>query len=274
MGLHPPYEHKSGKHSAERTYLDGCGNSRDNNIVRLRQHLTIIYGLAGGAILICAIVLLFVTTTGSPEESLKFWQGVAHDIILAVISLSAMFFAYLSAPRLKQYLVGPKLVMRVDSQTGTSTRRRNQQLTRYYHLRIENKWTFSPATNTVVRLIGFSKRQRNSNQFKEVPVDSLQFKWQWPDLVPRQIRLDYFYKCDICFANQRSDMVALELYEQRIGFPGFVRCDEAMRLKTIVAADNYVSKPHYYEILWNGGWSEDDEKMKEYLKFREVSSLT
>lgn len=240
--------------------------------MRLRRHLRLIYVLCGAAILISSIVLLYATTTGPPEDSSRFWQSVLHSVVLASFSLVAAFVAYLFAPRLKQFLVGPKLVTRVDSPAGTLTKRQNHQVTRYYHLRIENKRTFAPATNTVVRLIGFSKRS-GDGEFEEVMVDTCQFTWQFPQIVERRIRLDHFYKCDICYANEQSDMVTLELYETRIGFPGFIKGGEAMRLMVIVAADNFVSEPHYYEIAWNGKWSKDDEDMKEHLKFTKASSL-
>lgn len=192
------------------------------------------------------------------------------NILIAIGAITVSILA-IWGEKVRNWLAGPKLEISLHDTRGNLTSRQSGQRTIYYHVKIVNKRTWSPARRVRILCTSIAKRASDGSFVQEPLLIPVQLTWAFPtfhELLPT-IRKDDI--CDLGFLDENSNQFKLSLYLYPNNFRGFISANEAMRISLVVSADNYTSKSHYViEISWNGKWSSNLEEMKKYLVVKAI----
>lgn len=204
------------------------------------------------------------TTMG--ENSLS----TAAQIVAAVGTVSVAILA-IWGDRVRAWLVGPNLQVRLRSQRGNLTATQDGTQTVYYHLTVDNSRTWSPAHNVVVRMSKLETRDADRKFQPERLVQWLQFTWSHPQFHEISPTVTDHDMCDFGYLVEGSDGFVPTTYVRPINFAGIVHANESKRFTIQTTADNYHSKnPLVIEVTWDGTWTADTEELMKHLVVSEV----
>jgi hypothetical protein len=171
----------------------------------------------------------------------------------------------------RSMLAAPRLELRLRDRRGNLTLRGDGTSTVFYHLIVNNRRRWAPATHVRILLTRYEKRLPDGRYLPEPLVAPLQLTWAFPqfhELLPTIATTD---TCDLGFLDQGAEQFHLSLYISPNNFAGFLRPGDAMRVHLVARADNAETEPLMIEIAWDGQWSQDMDQLQRHLTVREIS---
>jgi hypothetical protein len=191
----------------------------------------------------------------------------------SVIVSSAVAALAIWGDLIRSRLAGPRLEIDVSSPDGEKTEyNATGKPARYYHLKVTNRRSWSPAKNVRVVLVGLA-RPAADGSYSEVQLSSpLQLHWQYPTKSPQYAQVGPPHTSDLGHIEQDSGFT-LSLYVTPMSFKGAVGKNERIRVEVRALADNGESPSLFVEVAWNGSWSEDTLEMRTHLAVKQVGSL-
>lgn len=201
--------------------------------------------------------------------------GVINTIAQVFAAIGTVTVAVLAiwGDRIRAAIAGPELELKLRDPHGDLTSRSDQKRTIYYHIRVTNKRTWSPARHVRVLVTGLEKKGPDGSYFPEPLAIPLQLHWAFPgfhELLPTIAISDI---CDLGFLDEDAECFKLSTYVAPLNFRGYVRAGESLRVYIIASAHNYASKvPLVLEISWDGKWNSDMDEIQRHLVIKEVQS--
>ena len=191
--------------------------------------------------------------------------------VFAAIGTVAVAILAIWGDKIRAAIAGPKIEFGLNDPKGNLTIRGNKKRTIFYHLQLQNKRTWSPASHTRVLVTGIEKKRPDGTYFPESLIAPLQLTWAFPqfhELLPTIATRDV---CDLGYLDEDSQRFELSLYIKPNNFMGFVEPGQSMRAKILVSAHNYESKKAIiFEVSWDGKWDSNLEEMQKHLVIKEV----
>lgn len=167
----------------------------------------------------------------------------------------------------------PKLIVRLADPKGDPVTASDGSSLLYFHLAIVNTGR-SVATNCRIILRDVQRKDQHG-QFHQVQNIPLQLAWTPATLgiYAQDIAKDAVV--DFGFLKKGSDRFEPALLVMPFNFRGFVRAEESVRYGVDVDANNALSKKlHYFDVTWNGKWSDNADEMQRYLTVTPASPGT
>jgi hypothetical protein len=191
--------------------------------------------------------------------------------VFAAIGTVAVAILAIWGDKIRAAIAGPKLQLQLRDTRGNLTTRADQKKTIYYHVKVTNKRTWSPARYVRVLVTGLEKKRPDGTYFPESLVAPLQLTWAYPqfhELLPTITTNDI---CDLGFLGEDAQRFNLSTYVIPNNFRGYAAPGESLRVQIIASAHNFESKsPLILEISWDGAWSSDMDEMQRHLVIKEV----
>lgn len=168
--------------------------------------------------------------------------------------------------QIRALLVGPKLIIELDSPRGQRTFYSGDETpVRYFHLKVSNRRSGAPAINTQVILLSITSPNKYNNQ-KLLPVcGRLPFPWKFGGGRPYSIigPVDY---CDLGRLPQNGDFELLvERYNVVRDFV-LIRGKQEATIEVMAIASNGQSAPEKFRIFWDGEWPENEDEVTTHIK--------
>jgi hypothetical protein len=180
--------------------------------------------------------------------------------------------------------VGPKLKISEFNTRGSVTDLnfydRQQELigTRraiYYHLKAENLRSWAPAKNCRVMLREIYRKNEEGAFVPTRVVVPVQYVWTPAEWSPALQTITDFAVFDFGRLVANTDMFEPTLYVTGGDFRGFIRGQGAIRYGLQIVADNAKPSPvQFFEVVWNGQWSENLDEMAQNLRIRMIDSVS
>jgi hypothetical protein len=99
----------------------------------------------------------------------------------------------------------------------------------------------------------------------------LQYIWAPQEQTQRYVTVTKQHVFDFGRIFEDADRFEPLLYLYSHDFRGFVRRGEAIRYYLEIYGTDFASPcPQVFEVAWDGGWSVEPEKMKEFLVITEI----
>lgn len=195
--------------------------------------------------------------------------------VFAAIGTVTVAILAIWGDKIRAIVAGPKLELSLHDPRGDFTVRANQRRAIYYHIRLTNKRTWSPARRVRVLVTGIEKKRPDGTFFPEPLMIPLWLTWafslsfpQFHELLPT---IGTARICDLGFLDEGAERFTLPIYVVPNNFRGYVSAGESMRVSLVASGDNYESKsPLVLEISWDGKWSSDSDEMQRHLVIKEV----
>ena len=173
--------------------------------------------------------------------------------------------------QIKALLVGPKLILELDSPRGQQTYYSEDKTpVRYFHLKVHNKRGGAPAINTQVILLSITSPNRYDN-LEFLPVNGrLPFPWKFGGGRPYSIIGPDDY-CDLGRLPQNGDFELLvERYNVVKDFLLIGRNQETT-IEVMAIAANGQSDPVKFRIFWDGEWPENNDDVMKHITIAPLS---
>lgn len=170
-------------------------------------------------------------------------------------------------------LTPPKLKIVVQNIHGERTSLNNSKSsipTIYYHLKIINERTWSPAKNCKVKLSAVEKNMMNGDvkkfSFNALPT----FSWAPAELNGHNMDISHEQSFDFLRLIQGKDHIEPVLISFPNNFDGFVNREEKVKYTMVISADGYKSPAQTFEVYWNGKWDDDMNNMADNVQINEL----
>jgi len=207
----------------------------------------------------------------------QFWLNWVAQLLIAVGTIGAVIVA-LFGGRLRHWMFPPRLVISLADTRGTSTPvhitnpqdgsvRETQG--RWYHVRVENRSRWSPATQTQLYLLRVEVLDAaGGNRISWV--GDVPMRWAHQEIHPLARTIGHPANCDLCSV-VRDKWVALHPLIEPHALT--VRHRERCHLWATVQARSVEADSSFLrvEIAWDGLWSDDTEQMASHMIVRAVS---
>jgi len=186
-------------------------------------------------------------------------------LMVAVVAIWGDWFRDKFAP--------PKLNVELRETKGNLTWYTDGTPTYYWHLRVKNSRTWSPARGVQVKIIEV-KRQAEDNQFHQVDLPaSVQLRQPFPSSPINSDSVIYTEKLwDFGELKNGFDRFVFTISPRPNNWKGDVMSGDAVQVKVIAVAGNHRSKPYYVQITWDGLWADDPDELDQHLVVQEVSN--
>ena len=193
------------------------------------------------------------------------------DIIVAVGSLAVAALA-IWGQWFRDKLASPKLAISLHEDRGNITSRLGGPPVIYYHLKVKNSRRWAPASRVRVLCTRLLKRRPDGSFTLERLTVPVQLTWPFPKYTESVRNVVSEEVCDFGYVNKGDNRFWLSPHVTPNNFAGYVCAGEAMRVGLIASADNFVSKePTFFEIAWDGQWTDNLEEMRNHLVIAEVN---
>jgi hypothetical protein len=194
------------------------------------------------------------------------------QVFIAIGTLAVAILA-IWGEKVRNWIAGPKLELKLRSTSGNLTTRQDGQRTIYYHVKIQNKREWAPARRVRILCTAIAKKTPEGSFALEPLAIPVQLTWAFPtfhELLPNIPKEDI---CDLGFLDENSEQFKLSPYLWPNNFRGSILPKETIRVSLITSTDNFTSKsPYVLEIYWDGVWSHDLNDMREHLVIKEVKN--
>lgn len=167
-------------------------------------------------------------------------------------------------------LAGPQLVLSLLNTRGDLNPTNYGQKQIYYHLKVENQRTWSPAKQVRVLVTGIKKRRPDGSYYAEQMIAPLQLTWAYPQFHELFPTIGTAETCDFGFLSQGDDQFKLSPYISPNNFAGHIKKGDSMQVQVVATAHNGVSEPISIEVSWDGVWSADLEEMQRHLVIKQL----
>ena len=177
---------------------------------------------------------------------------------------------------IKSYLVGPKLSIKIrdlNKEQIVINKQNNEFL--YSHLIIENNRPNSIARNVEVLVTNVrTKTGAQIDYQNRYWPGSIPLFWQY-SLIDKSYNDGYISigPTRICDLLSISKINSILHVSTRV-VTNTTRIDlsekGSIELEITLAAENFKSKPYYFEIIWDGKWIDKIENIKSHLKINEI----
>jgi hypothetical protein len=201
-------------------------------------------------------------------SSSEFWWKLSNITVLSLVVVVALF-----QEKIKAWWSRTELSIKLLNPLGDLTKQNNGLLVYYYHLEVVNRYEKRPAKNVRVVLSAIYRLDKDG-KFYKVRLSGLpQLIWMpkerhnddpFPTIVkPRLVDFGCLTEEDHRFRP------SIEWIPNN--FRGFVEANNTVRYAIEVDSENSISKkPLYVEVSWDGVWEDNEVKMKNHLKVREI----
>jgi hypothetical protein len=212
-----------------------------------------------------------------PTEWQFWWTWSAHagtaigTVAAVVVALFGRWLrARLAAPRLEIDLkdrngVFVPTLLKLDGANPDGAA--IDTFSRWYHVRVENKRRWSPATD--VRLLLLRLEQHDaSGQYQTTWVGEIPLQWSNPQITPLTPTIGPAYDCDLCSVLKHpSGQHALSLHPiiQPFNLPTHWQTSNQVALTLQARCLETDSTTFRVEIAWNGQWADDTAQMAKHL---------
>jgi len=206
---------------------------------------------------------------GGPKAMTQADWHLVIQIFIAIGTVGVCILA-IWGERIRSYVSGPRLQLRIHDARGDLTWRKSGTQTIYYHVKTENNPHRAPARNVRIFCTSIGKKRADGSFVLEPLAFPVQLTWPFrkggepPTIVKDDI-------CDFGYLDQGAPEFKASLYNYPNNFRGFVKAGETMRFGLIAKADNFTStQPCILEVSWDGEWHADLEEMQKHLVVREL----
>ncbi len=198
-------------------------------------------------------------------QTISIAVGAIGTIAVAALAIWGSWIRY--------YFMRPKLVFSLPDSKGDLNKRNDNKMVRYYHVKLSNKRSWSPAERVRVMLTSISRVGADHKTYYRVPLMvPMQLTWSFSminELLPNIGPERY---ADIGYLVENDAAFLISLYVTPGNFEGYVRANDSICIELIAMADNLpVSAPYRLEISWDGQWSTDNDKMQSHLVIKEIN---
>lgn len=195
-----------------------------------------------------------------------------HLIIQIFIAVGTVGVCILAiwGERIKSYVSGPRLQLRLHDARGDLTWRGSGTQTIYYHVKAENKPHRAPACSVRVFCTSIWKKRADGSFVPEPLTFPVQLTWPFRESgdPPTIVKDDI---CDFGYLDQGASEFKPSLYVYPNNFRGIVKAGQTIRFGLIAKADNFTSKQLcILEVSWDGEWQGNLEEMQKHLVVEEV----
>ena len=175
---------------------------------------------------------------------------------------------------IRDRVAGPKLELALRNDHGDLNPRNDGTREIYYHIAVNNRRRWSPASAVRLLVVGLARRRPDGSYLAEPLVTPLQLTWAFPtfhELFPTVAVSD---TCDFGAVDESSGRFRLSTYIFPNNFRGFIEGGEAMRVTVVAEAHNGRSEPLVLEVSWDGQWFPDLDEMRRHLVIRPIDAST
>ena len=174
-----------------------------------------------------------------------------------------------------EFLAGPKINIKLRNIEGNPTTRTNGIKTIYYHLSVVNERNWSLAKRVNIFCTTILRKFPNKEFLREPIIRSMPLEWSYSEIYGgayRNIKTEDL--CNLGFLDEKSGRFEINLLFCPNNVNKFIIPQEIVRLEFMAEGDNFSQKiPYYLEIVWDGEWIFDGEKMRDHLKIMEIQNL-
>jgi hypothetical protein len=217
--------------------------------------------------------MIFAQTALATEpnyDPLGKWNLLVQSFV-AIGTILAVILA-IWGDLIRSVLVPPKLRLHVHNPRGTPTQFNDGQKVYFYHLRVKNSRTWSPARNCHVTLRELYRRGPDQLFHPVALPVPVQFIWAPAEFTPPRIHLVTEQVLDFGTLTEHGRFTP-RLAVMLNDFKGFVNPNDAVRFCLEICADGYhAARFQVFEVAWNGKWSENPNQMAENLQIREIET--
>ena len=213
---------------------------------------------------IIVLILYFLALTlFYPTKKATFFLQGAGALVQAAVAVLAIW-----GNQLRALLVGPKLVVELDNPKGQLTYYSEDKTpVRYFHLRIHNKRSGTPAINTQVILLSIVPPNKDGDR-KKIPINGrLPFPWKFGQGIPYSI----IGPDDYVDLGRLSKDGEFELQAAAWNLvKGYLRVGMNQRttVEIMAIASNGQSNPLKLDIFWDGEWPESDDDVTRHVEIK------
>lgn len=204
--------------------------------------------------------------------------GVSEICNLAVAAGTMLLaLAAIYGDWLKSKFFPPKVALELRSELGDITTVKNGVTGQivgpamYYHVRVINLRRSIPITNCRVSIRALEKRMPDG-QFKPIPMSvPLDLRWAPAEANEPVVTITSERILDLGHLIQAEKQFRPAVRVLSHNFKGIVKAGESIRFGLWVDATNYSSASlTFFEVTWNGEFSEDPETFAQYLVVKKV----
>ncbi len=200
-------------------------------------------------------------------------QDTISMIGIVVVALGTVVIAILAiwGDLFRRIFAGPLLDLELFDTKGDLINRNDGGNAYFYHLKVTNRRTWSPARSTRVFVVAIEKKSADDEYYHLPHVAPLPLVWahqQFHELSPTIGPED---RCDLGHLDEGADKFELEVLYWPNNFDGRIARGESMRVSISAYAHNGGMKdPLVLEISWDGGWSPDRSEMEKHLVIKKI----
>jgi hypothetical protein len=209
-----------------------------------------------------------MTSMGDPYEIPKLIADAGTAVGTLAVAVMAVWGDWV-----RSKFFSPKLEVRlVDSKGDFNHITPTMQKVRFFHLVISNKRR-TLATNCRVMLRDIQKKAPNG-QLQPLPtVYPLQLIWTPAEMGIYAQNISKDAVVDLGHVAEGADRFQLSILVRPNNFRGDVFPGETARYGIGIDADNFSSKDlHYFDVSWDGKWSDDSDQMRLHLSVDPIPS--
>ena len=218
------------------------------------------------SIIVLLIYFLALTLFHPTKKATFFLQGIGA-LVQAAVAILAIW-----GNQLRALLVGPKLIVELDSPKGQRTYYTGDNTpVRYFHLKVQNRRGGTPAIDTQVILLSIVPPNKNDNQKAILINGRLPFPWKFGHNRPYSI----IGPEDFCDLGRLPQGGEFELLVEGFNVvKDFLRVGMNQRtsVEIMAIASNGQSNPLKLDIFWDGEWPESDEDVTRHIEIKKAKN--
>jgi hypothetical protein len=164
-----------------------------------------------------------------------------------------------------------KLTLSIPNPDGDQTTYSSGIRAIFYHGTVTSQTSWHSPQNCRVMLIGFTKRDQSA-LFQPGPLAfPSQFTWSPLEFMPPSIQIDSDPRpFDFGYINEYETKFIPRLYSTPFNFVGYVGPNEAVHYQLRIEASGFTSPLYVIEVVWDGEWSVDQDKIKAPLRVKMI----
>lgn len=200
----------------------------------------------------------------SATDDFPAWLAAIGTIAVAVMAIWGDWVRSKLAPR-------PRMSIEDHNLRGSVESFPNGAKAIFYHLRLKNSTTWTSPTGCRVLLTGIHRRLPNGEFMPKPQHVPIPFVWAPAGLSSSQVTISDCATLDFGQVTNGGNYFEPRLSVMPHNFHGYVGPNEAVRYTLQAEGDTpFKCSPVTYEVAWDGNWSENLDKMAQYLTIRRV----
>ena len=198
-------------------------------------------------------------------EAIGTWAAAGGTLCAVLVALFG--------DALRRVLYPPKLRLELLAKAVHTTTTGDKKEQIWWSILVSNERKYSPAKRVRIMAEAFQKRLPDGSPSPKFLPTPLQLHWVYPQFHELLPNIGPKRRCNLGYLDREDKRFALSTYFVPNNFQGYVAPDDALAVRVVAVADNFESKPYFFEISWDGQWwSEEEDETQQHLTIQPVPS--